>query len=84
MITAAVLVFLYENRPELLRSPAEQTDAPAVGNRKKVLGVLTAAALFMGGILSHFASEDPDGLEWSLARITGSTELEGTEQASTG
>ena len=80
MITAAVLVFLYENRPELLRSPAEQTDAPAVGNRKKVLGVLTAAALFMGGILSHFASEDPDGLEWSLARITGSTELEGTEQ----
>lgn len=75
MITAAVLVFLYENRPELLRSPAEQTDAPAVGNRKKVLGVLTAAALFMGGILSHFASEDPDGLEWSLARITGSTEL---------
>ena len=35
-----------------------------------------AAAALIGGLLSLVASSFPDGLEWSIARITGSTELE--------
>jgi len=32
-------------------------------------------ALVTGGVLSAFASKDPDGLEWAVARITGQSEL---------
>jgi cobalt/nickel transport system permease protein len=44
-----------------------------------VLGFL-AAAVITGGILSWFASEHPDGLEWSITRVTGQEELKGNEQ----
>ena len=78
LITTAVLVFLYENRPELLRQPSgEERAGKSAWSRKKTLGVLTGLALVLGGAVSHFASEDPDGLEWSLARLTGSPELDG-------
>jgi cobalt/nickel transport system permease protein len=35
------------------------------------------AALLTGGILSLLASENPDGLEWSIAKVTGGAELKG-------
>lgn len=72
-ITAAVLGFLYSSRPELLWQGGQTEKNPAGG--KKVLAGLGVFALFIGGVLSHFASGDPDGLEWSIAGITGSTEL---------
>lgn len=82
LITAAVLGFVYENRPELLRQPTLTGKAGQKGawSRKKLLGALGALSLAIGGGLSLLASEDPDGLEWSIARITGHTELEGSEQ----
>ena len=75
LITAAVLVFVFEARPELLGSVAltEEKD-----NRLKlstVLGILAAAAIVTGGLLSHLASSYPDGLEWSVEKVTGSTEV---------
>lgn len=42
------------------------------------LGVLAGAAVVVAGGLSLLASAFPDGLEWSLQRLTGSTELETT------
>lgn len=82
LITAAVLGFVYDNRPELLRQPAlaAKTGNSGTWSRNQMLGALGALALVLGGGLSLLASGDPDGLEWSIARITGSTELEGTEQ----
>lgn len=81
IITFAVLGFVFENRPELLRQPA----APRMGkntgwSRRKLLGMLVSLALLAGGGLSLLASEEPDGLEWSIARLTGSTELESPGQ----
>lgn len=80
LITAAVLVFVYEARPELLMD----VNIKAQKNRfsfKKTVGILCLLALLIGGGLSLFASSHPDGLEWSIERITGSTELNsaGTE-----
>ena len=125
-VTAAVLVFVYEARPELLwtgeavRTPyavpgtasvsgtagsavSAVGDAAAVSagssaggaaesfgssmggaaggfrgrlSRKATLGVLLAAAVITAGGLSLLASSFPDGLEWSIQRLTGSTELE--------
>lgn len=65
LITSAVLIFVYEARPELLE------DAGAAENEgkfslKKTLAVLAVAAAVIGGGLSLFASSNPDGLEWSL------------------
>ena len=43
---------------------------------RKTLVILGIAALVIGGAVSLAASSNPDGLEWSMERLTGSTELE--------
>ena len=66
LITAAVLVFIYNSRPEILMdyTPAEgSTDKRSY---KTVIAVLAVAAVLVGGVFSLFASSNPDGLEWSL------------------
>ncbi len=73
-ITAAVLVFVYQARPELLKDSAK-AEADGKISYKKTLGILTMLALLIGGGLSLAASAYPDGLEWSIERITGSTDL---------
>ena len=65
LITSAVLLFVYESRPELLQDvgvPGEK----GKGSARPVMVVLAAAALFVGGGLSLLASSNPDGLEWAL------------------
>ena len=64
-ITAAVLLFVYQTRPELLQGAAG-TGAKNRCSRKAALAILAAAALVIGGGLSLLASSSPDGLEWSL------------------
>ena len=67
LITAAVLTFVYESRPELLRE-ADMTDGAVSAKRslKATIVILAAVALVVGGGLSLLASENPDGLEWAL------------------
>ena len=65
MVTAAVLVFVYESRPELLRD----VDASAATTRrslKSTLAILAVVVAIVGGGLSLLASSNPDGLEWAL------------------
>ncbi len=80
LITAAVLCFVHEARPELLwGTPKADEAAPAKNGRftyKTTMIVLAVTALVIGGLLSLVASENPDGLEWSMERIAGTTELE--------
>ena len=73
-IIASVLLFIYQARPELL-----------LGNEKantgrfsfaQTMAVLTGATAIAAGGLSLAASENPDGLEWSLEKIAGTSELE--------
>ena len=66
LITSAVLLFVYESRPELLQdlSPAEGEGGKA--SLKAVVAVLAVVALLVGGGLSLLASSNPDGLEWAL------------------
>lgn len=51
-------------------------DAWPAGRRPgaPVLAGVALATLLAGGVLAWFASAKPDGLEWSLARITGPAE----------
>lgn len=75
LITAAVLCFVYEARPQLLWGVGCVTKKSrlTVG---KTLGVIGIAALIVGGVCSLFASSLPDGLEWSMERVAGTAELE--------
>ncbi len=64
LITAAVLTFVYEARPELLMEVHEEKQSAF--SMKKTLGILAIVTLFIGGGLSLYASGNPDGLEWAL------------------
>jgi cobalt/nickel transport system permease protein len=76
IITAAVLCFVYKMRPEIMESAHNGTAIQSGVTVKKVLITLAVAVVFVGGILSMFASSYPDGLEWSIEKITGTTGIE--------
>jgi cobalt/nickel transport system permease protein len=80
LITAAILCFVEEARPEMLKQGiGNRKEVIGKGNKdkkyKRVLAVFAVAAALTAGGLSIFASTHPDGLEWSISKITGSTEL---------
>ena len=66
LITAAVLLFLYEARPELLRDVSTGGEVAGKVSFKGTIAVIALAAVLVGGGLSLLASGNPDGLEWSL------------------
>ncbi len=72
--TAAVVVFVFNARPEILRSASESKPIGNVPVRNILVGFVVATIL-TGGALSWFASSHPDGLEWSMEKTSGSGEL---------
>jgi cobalt/nickel transport system permease protein len=74
--TSGVLIFVHRMRPEIPESSASGAFVSQGAPVKKVVLALGAAALITGALLSLFASAYPDGLEWSIEKVTGSTELE--------
>jgi len=74
LVTAAVLSFVYKARPEMLVAPVAATQFPPRPARALLLGFL-AAALLTAGIFSWYASAHPDGLEWAIAKVTGTEEI---------
>ena len=80
-ITAAVLTFVWQMRPQILEEALgwKDTCEKKAFSLKKVILVFAILALATGGILSFYASSDPDGLEWSMERTAGTSELERTD-----
>lgn len=76
LVTAAVVSFVYATRPEIL---TQQITPAASWPMKKVVLAFGLCALLTGGVLSWFASTHPDGLEWSIAGVTGEEELHGPQ-----
>ncbi len=79
LITAAVLIFIYEARPELLWGMTEKKENKF--SLKKTFGIIVLAAFITGGLISLLASSFPDGLEWSMEKIAGTSELESSASA---
>ena len=77
LITSAVLIFVHEARPELLWGVGTSTEVKEgkLSFKNTIIALAVAAAL-CGGIVSLFASAFPDGLEWSMEKVAGTTELE--------
>lgn len=75
LVTAGVISFIWQARPEILEKAAADQPLGAMPIGKVLLG-LAAATVLTGGILSWYASEHPDGLEWSMSKVSGQEELE--------
>ncbi|MBL8028879.1 MAG: energy-coupling factor ABC transporter permease [Fibrobacteres bacterium] len=72
IVTLGVISFIRSTQPALLMANKEQT-------KTRIVLSLMFAAILVGGVFSLFASSSPDGLEWSIARVTGSEEISGSE-----
>ena len=80
LVTAAVVSFVYAARPEILQNTLASRPLGRTPVRN-ILLTLLAAALLTGGVFSWYASEKPDGLEWSIEKVTGAPEVNGTENS---
>lgn len=78
LITSAVLIFVYQARPEILYGAKPVDREKGAFSFKKTITVLAVATLLIGGGLSLYASSNPDGLEWSMGKVAGTEELEET------
>lgn len=75
LVTAAVIGFVSRVHPEITGLRGSLPERSTVPGLRRVLVALGVTALLTGGIVSWFASENPDGLEWAISRVTGSDEL---------
>jgi len=75
LVTAGVVLFVQKAQPDLLARTADRRPLAGLNIKPVIVGLL-AAALVSGVAFSWFASTNPDGLEWSIAKVTGTEELE--------
>jgi cobalt/nickel transport system permease protein len=75
VVTAGVITYIRKARPELLDNMTDSQPASAGPAAKRILLTFFLLALITGGALSWFASGHPDGLEWSIEKLYGTTEL---------
>lgn len=87
VITAGILNFVYQMRPEILMDVLEKTEEGKMYtgesekgrsgslSAKKIILIFAVLAILVGGGLSLYASANPDGLEWSVEKTTGEAEL---------
>lgn len=73
-VTAAVVTFVWKARPEVLDTAVAPGPLGWAGMKNVLVGLLVVAAV-TGAVFSWFASANPDGLEWSMARTSGKEEL---------
>jgi cobalt/nickel transport system permease protein len=79
LVTVAIVSFVYKARPEILQG-AFALPPLSKSPMRTLLLFFFMAALVTGGIVSWYASENPDGLEWAIAKVTGKEELTGPEK----
>jgi cobalt/nickel transport system permease protein len=66
VVTATVVSFVRTTRPGIL-----PTAAPSGRSVAGTALAFLAVALVLGGVAAQFASNNPDGLEWSVAQAAG-------------
>jgi len=78
VITAGIIHYVKKARPEILEASTLLRPLDQGISIKNILIAFVILALVTGGMLSWFASTHPDGLEWSIEKITGKGELDET------
>lgn len=79
LVTTAVVTFVWRARPEIIEKAASGEALGKISMRK-VLTSLVIAVLIVGGVISWFASSNPDGLEWAIEKTAGSSELKASDK----
>lgn len=74
-VTAGVINFVKAARPEILESVMSARPLSADMSIRKVFTGLLIVSVLTGGMLAWLASSNPDGLEWSIAKVFGKPEL---------
>lgn len=77
VVTTLVVTFVWKASPQLLAGAPAKTSTGGFSAKATIAAIL-AAAVVTGGVMSWYASGYPDGLEWSMARVSGKVELEST------
>jgi cobalt/nickel transport system permease protein len=75
IITAGIINYVRKARPEIIEANALSRPLDSGLSIKNVLAAFLILAVITGGAISWFASTHPDGLEWSIEKVTGKTEL---------
>ncbi len=70
LVTAGVVLFLVQASPETLRLARP---SPKVFSQPWI--AMAVAATLVGTVVSWFASQNPDGLEWAIGKVTGKEEI---------
>lgn len=70
VVVMIVITFIIRTQPVLLIASKK------VACPNYILMIFALATIISGGILAWFASTNPDGLEWSIANVTGSEVFE--------
>jgi cobalt/nickel transport system permease protein len=73
LATAAIVLFLATARPDILNGINPEAQS-GLSLRRLGIALLLCTAL-TGGLISWFASDLPDGLEWALSQATGHEEV---------
>lgn len=76
VVTASVLIFVFKMRPEILDSTKDRSRISHSISVKKTVMIFSVITLVVAGGLSLLASANPDGLEWAIEKVAGTTELE--------
>ena len=79
LVTAGIINYVRSVKPELLESRAASRPLGATVSLRNVVVTFVVLAVITGGVLSWFASTHPDGLEWSIEKVTGKGELQEAE-----
>ena len=74
-ITGAVLNLVYKTTPHFMSQVYETVQSKAKRSKYGWLGLWLVIILVTAGALSHLASSNPDGLEWSISKVIGTQEL---------
>lgn len=74
-VTAGVIGYVRGARPDILNGMTGARPLTSAIPLKRLVVTFAALALIAGGALSWFASTRPDGLEWSIEKLTGRAEL---------
>jgi cobalt/nickel transport system permease protein len=74
LVTAAVVMFVWNARPEILNAAVRSKPIGQI-SISRVIIIILAATVIIGGALSWFASSNPDGLEWAMLKTSGKEEL---------
>lgn len=75
LITSTVVLYVLKDKREIVDHALNDKHFGTLNIRRQV-AVFAVLTILVGGVLSLYASSNPDGLEWSIEGVTGTDEIE--------